>query len=594
MSTARQVDIRSLIDAAEGVRKADLVLAGGRLVNVMTGEVYFADVAVAGERIAAIGDVEPHTGPDTEVVDVTGLHLVPGLIDGHIHIECSKLSPTMFADAVVRFGTTSVVSALDQIYVVAGLNGIRDAFEELEQTPLKVFWAAPFKVPYTVPESNVGFRFGPQEHRLVQAWPECFGVWETVSEFVLNRDPDILDALEQARANRLPVFGCAPMARGTTLSALVAAGIRLDHESYSPEEALEKLRNGMFVIIRESSVAHFFEENIKLITEMGVEPSRIAFCTDDVTATDILANGHLDRLVRMAVGAGVEPVTAIQMATINCAQMYRIDHLVGSLSPGRYADVVLVDDPASFQVQGVVSKGRFAVRNGDLRDRAAAPVRSRSFTDGFKLDRVPPADLRLVVAANEARVRVLAMEMDPRVPFIRRRRDIELSVANGIVQPDPEKDAIFVTVVERYGLTNNRPVAVVSGFGLRSGALATSAAPDDNNIVCVGATPDDMAVAVNHLIDNGGGQVVVDEGEVLDFLHLPLGGIMADLWPEDMAAAETGLDQAARRLGCKLPSPFGFLMFLSITAIPDYAITDLGLVDTIRQSVVDPILEPVT
>jgi adenine deaminase len=591
VSPSGSVDIRSLMDAAEGVRKADLVLTGGRLVNVMTGEVYPADVAMAGDRIAAIGDVGPHTGRDTEVVDVAGHYLVPGLIDGHIHIECSKLSPTMFADAVVRFGTTSVVSALDQIYVVAGLTGIRDAFGELDESPLKVFWAAPFKAPYTVPESNVGFRFGPLEHRLVQPWPECFGVWETVSEFVLNRDPGIIEVLEQARANRLPVFGCAPMARGTRVSALAAAGIRLDHESYSSDEALEKLRNGMFVIIRESSVAHFFEENIKVITELGVEPSRIAFCTDDVTATDILANGHLDRLVRMAVGAGVEPVTAIQMATINCAQMYRIDHLVGSISPGRYADVVLVDDPASFQVRGVVSKGRFVVRDGELRERAAPPVRSRSVMAGFKLDRVDPADLHVLVDANETGVRVLAIEMDPTVPFVRRRRDIELSVADGIVQPDPEKDAIFVTVVERYGLTKNRPVAVISGFGLRSGAIATSAAPDDNNIVCVGVTSGDMAAAVNHLIENGGGQVVVDGGELVDFLHLPLGGIMADLSPEDMAAAETRMDEAARRLGCELPSPFGYLMFLSVTAIPDYAITDLGLVDTVRQSVVDPIVE---
>ena len=328
------MQLRDRIDAAEGVRKADIVLSGGQLVNVATGEIYPADVAVTGDVIAAVGDVTPQRGPETTVLDVSGRYLVPGLIDGHLHIECSKLSITMFADAVVRFGTTSVVSGLDQTFAVAGLDGVRDALTEADASPMKVFWAAPYKVPYTIPESNVGFRFGPDTHELAQQWQDCYGVWETVAEFITNRDPEVLAVLEMAARNRLPVFGCAPMASEATIGVLAAAGLRLDHESYSAEEVLAKMRAGMYVMVRESAVAHFMEENIQVVTRLGANPGRVGFCTDDVTATSLLGGGHLDRLVRMAMKAGVPPITAIQMATINTAQMYRIDHLVGSISPG--------------------------------------------------------------------------------------------------------------------------------------------------------------------------------------------------------------------------------------------------------------------
>lgn len=347
-----QPSLRQLIDAGEGVVKADRIIRGGQLVNVCTGEIYPADVAITGDRIAATGDVAAYEGPDTEIVDATSKYLTPGLIDGHLHLECSKLSVTMFADAVVRYGTTSVISGLDQFLVVAGLDGVREALREADASPMKIFWGAPFKTPYTLPETTVGFSFGPEEHAETQEWAECFGVWETVAEFVLNRDEKVLRALELAHRNRLPIFGCAPMAAPTTINALAAAGVRLDHESYTAEEALMKLRAGMSLLIRESSVAHFMNENVRTVTEFGAQSRRVGFCTDDMHVADILREGHLDKLVRMAIKAGVRPVEAIQMATLNCAEMYRIDHLVGSLTPGRYADVLIVDSPSPSRSSG--------------------------------------------------------------------------------------------------------------------------------------------------------------------------------------------------------------------------------------------------
>jgi adenine deaminase len=585
------MDRRRLVEAGQGAIKADLVIRGGRLINVVSAEIYPADVAVLGQRIVAVGDVAAQTGPDTRIIDASGLHLAPGLIDGHLHIECSKLSITSFAKAVLPCGTTSIVSGLDQILVVAGLAGARAFLDEAAASPIKVFWGAPCKTPYTIPTSTVGHYFGPADHVEAQAWPECVGVWETVREFIQEQDPAVMAALDIAERNRLPVFGCAPMATGGRLTAYCCAGIRLDHESYDAEECREKLRNGMFVIIRESSVAHFLKENVRLVTELCPDASRrVSFCTDDVVASDILARGHVDNMVRMAIAAGVPAMQAIQMATINGAEAYRIDHRVGAIAPGRDADILLVDSPERFNVRRVIAKGRPVARDGRMEVDLQPPPRGPLLTGSLRLDRLAPADLAVPAPSGAAQVRVLSMAVSTVVPFVRKRRDLVLPVRDGVVPPDLAQDALYVTVVERYGKTRNRPVAFVSGFGLSAGAMASSTAPDDNNVVCIGASAADMAFAINHLVASGGGQVVVRDGRVVEFLPLPIGGIVADLEPADMAAAEQRLDAAARALGCTLPWPFMYMFFLPITAIPDYAITDLGAVDCNALATFDPVL----
>ncbi|NUS05249.1 MAG: adenine deaminase, partial [Nonomuraea sp.] len=512
---------RDLLDVAYGRRPADTIITNGTLVNVLTGELYPAEIGIAGDRIAAVEPVLER-GPGTEVIDARGGYLVPGLIDGHLHIECSKLSVTSFADLVVPFGTTSVVSGLDQILVAEGLPGVRRFLDEAAATGMRIWWGAPAKAPYTVPESTVGHPFGPAEHRIAHEWPECVGIWETVQEMVEHSDPAVMEALDLARERRLPVFGCAPLSDPRRISGLAAAGVRLDHESYSHEEMLEKLRRGMYGIIRESSVAHFLDENIKAVATAGAR--RLAFCTDDVHAADILAGGHLDKLVRMAVAAGVDPVTAIQMATVNCAEMYRIDHLVGSISPGRFADVLIVDSLEDFRVREVIAKGVPAARDGRMVTPTPAPERGE--VRPFPIAPVTAGDL--VLRAEGAEATVLTLGFTEQV-FVRRRRDVTLPVVDGVVEPSVEQDALLVTVVERYGKTGNRPVAMVSGMGLRAGAIATSAAPDDNNIICVGASRADMAVAINAVAARGGGQAVVVDGEVRELLPLPVGGIVSDL-----------------------------------------------------------------
>ncbi|MCF6112192.1 adenine deaminase [Mesorhizobium muleiense] len=583
-------DIREFIRAGRAEYKATLIVSGGTLVNVASGEIYPTDVAVYKDRIVAVGDVSEYRGPETEMIDATGHFLCPGLIDGHLHVECSKMSVTSFAKAVVPLGTTSIVSGLDQILVVSGLEGAREFLDEAKGTPLKIFWGAPCKTPYTLPRSNVGYYFGPDDHRATHSWPECVGIWETVREFVDTMDEHVLQAVEIAEKSRLPILGCSPMCRGNRLNSYLQAGVRSDHESYTADEMLEKLRKGMHVVIRESSISHFLEENLRIVTEMGIgATNRISFCTDDVVASDILSRGHLDNMIRMAVAMGVPPLTAIQMATINGAEALRIGQKVGSISPGLAADILLVKDIGDFRVSAVIAKGRLAARDGRLVDDLAPPARSALVTDTFKLAPVSREDLLVRAPAAGDKALVLTIAVTPEQIFVRTQRDVMLPVRDGYVEADPSQDVQYLTVVERYGRTSNRPVAFASGFGLRSGALATSTAPDDNNIVCLGTNPDDMALAINHIIENNGGQVVTDGGRIVSFLPLPIGGIVSDLDPPEMAKKELELDDAARALGCTLPWPFMYMFVLQITAIPDFAITDLGLIDCVNLKVVNPL-----
>lgn len=591
MTSMYKEDVCEMIDAGAAKFPADLVIKNGQLVNVASSEIYPADVAIYKSRIVATGDVSGYIGSKTKTIDAKGKYIVPGLIDGHLHIECSKLSMTSFAKAVLPHGTTSVISGLDQYIVTAGLDGIKEILAEIDGTPLKVFWGLPFLTPYTLPQSNVGFNVTAKTHEEVQKWPEVFGVWETVSEFIENQHQDVMKAIEYARQNRLPIFGCAPMTRGHKLNSILCAGVRLDHESYSHEEMMEKIRKGMNVIIRESSISHFLTENVKVITHLNPRVARrVSFCTDDVIASDITSNGHMDKLVRMAIAHGVDPLTAIQMASINSAEAYRIDHLVGSVSPGRFADILLVEDLVKFDIDTVIAKGQVVIQDHAEVYKFIPPKRSEVLLQSMKLKPVTAEDMKVKTDITEPKVNVLSLDVDFDVPFVRRGRHAELMVENGTVMPDIENDVLYATVIERFGKTNVKPaVGFCSGWKLKAGAMASSCAPDDNNVVCIGTNSQDMAIAINYLAENGGGQVIVKDGKVLGFLSLPICGLVSDIDPHTMAQEEEKLLQIARGLGCDLPDPLFYMCCLQITAIPDYAITDLGVIDFHEQQVFNPV-----
>ncbi len=582
-------NLKRLINAGRGLVPASTVISNAKLVNVMSNEIYPAGVAIYEDTIVAIGDVDDYIGKETKVIDAKNQYLVPGLIDGHIHSECSKLSITSYAKAVVPHGTTSMISGLDEYISVSGLDGLQEIFQEIDKSPLKVFWGAPHQTPYTFPKSTIKYDITKETHKEVQKWPQCFGVWETVREFIQEQDENTLGAISLAEENRLPVFGCAPMARGKDLNGYLCAGIRLDHESYDHDEVVEKLRNGMHMLIRESVVTHFLSENIRAITEVNPYfARRTSFCTDDVTASEVLEKGHLDNVVRKAIKSGIAPITAIQMATINSAEAYRIDDRIGSISPGRIADILFVDDLTEFNVRQVMTNGKIVAKDYSISYDLKAPKRSEILTSRLDCDLVDKSDFEYKVDITNGKAKVLSMNVVG--PFLRERKEEILEVKNNVVIPDIEKDVAMCSVIERFGKNGNKSLAFCSGWKLKSGAMASSAAPDDNNIIVIGTNSSDMAFAVNYLINNKGGQVVVKDGKVLSFLSLPVGGICSDEDPIIVANKEKELTKAANLLGCNLPEPLMYMFFLPITCLPDYALTDLGPIDTQKLCVFNPIL----
>lgn len=579
------------IDAGAGKIKADLAVCGGTLINVNTGEYYKADVAIYKGRITAVeSDISDYIDEDTKVIDATGKYLAPGLIDCHVHVECSKMSMTRFAEAVVPCGTTSIVSGLDEYISVIGVDGLEDIFKEIDASPLKVFWALPYKTPYTIPKSTIAYNVTAKDHAKYHGDPRCYGIWELVREAVKTKDQDTLDAIVEATNKHRPIFGCSPLATGKELNEYLMSGVRVDHESYDHQEFLEKARKGMHTIIRESAVTKFLKENVRAITECCPGMARhTSFCSDDVHARGILEHGHIDHIVRLAIKAGVAPMTAIQMGTINAAEAYQIDDHVGSIAPGKDADILLVDQPGTFQVQTVISKGQLITENGENRFHYEIPERSEALTSTVKHAPLSADDFAYHVDLENGTALVETIHSVG--PFMRKRRDVELDVVDGIVRSSAEKDVALVSVVERYGINGNISKGFISGWSFQKGAIATTASPDDNNLVVAGANYEDMALAANTLLKEGGGQVVVIDGEIVSFLPLPIAGIASDMEPTELAKKEIELEEGAKAIGSRLPDPIFYLSFLPITAIPDLAITDGGNVDYTKLSYFDPILE---
>lgn len=577
---------KNFIKAGAAQIPADRVIKNGQLVNVSTQEIYPAQVAIYQDKIVAVEkSVDDYIGDNTEIIDAKGMYLVPGMIDGHIHVECSKLSMTSFAKAVVPHGTTSIISGLDEYISVIGVKGLDEIFKEIDQTALKLFWGAPFKTPYTFPKSTISENINSELQNKLQKQANVYGVWETVREDIQELDEDTLQTILYAQQNHQPVWGCSPMARGKKLNQYLMSGVRVDHESYDHEELLEKARKGMNVVIRESSVTHFLKENIRAITEnTGNVARHVSFCTDDVNATDIIEKGHLDHLVRLAIAAGVEPITAIQMATINSAEAYRIDDQVGIIAPNRQADILFVKDINDFQIDSVIAKGKL------LSEYSNKSLQySDSIKNSVKAKPVSAADFEYKVELENGTADIETIKSVG--PFVRKRRDVTLDVKDHKIVLDTSKDVALVSVIERFGINGNKSLGFTSGWGLKSGAMASTAAPDDNNIIVMGVDPEDMAIAVNSLIERGGGQVVVKDGKILSFLPLPVAGIVSEETPEGLHEQEKEILAASKELGSTVVDPIFYMSFLPITAIPDLAITDLGPTDCIELKLFDPILK---
>ena len=553
-----------LIQVAKGELPADLVLANARVVNVFTGEIEAGNVAIAGGRIAGVGDYQKAK----EVMDLGGRYLAPGLIDGHTHLESSMLDVGQYARAVVPRGTSAVVTDLHEIANVCGVEGMRYVMNCARRLPLEVFLMAPSCVPATHLETS-GASLGADDIRRVLRWRGCIGLGEVMNyPGVIGGDEGVLSKINYAGSKA--VDGHAPGVSGRELSAYIAAGIYSDHESVALEEAREKLRQGMHVMIREGSSEKNLDALLPLVTDKTYK--RCMFVVDDRSCVDLLRDGDIDAVVRKAISRGLDPVRAIQMATINTAEYFRLDGH-GGIAPGYLANLIVMGDLENLRIDMVFYRGRMVAREGEPLFPAYRPA-VRGLTNTVNIKPFNIEALRLTASGGEQPV----IEIVPG-QIITKKRLEEVKVSGGVVVPDISRDILKLVVIERHRATGNIGLGLVTGFGLKQGALASSIAHDSHNIVAVGASDEDIFTAVREIERLGGGLVVAAGGKVLASLALPIAGLLSDEPLEVVVEKLDRVERAAADLGTALPSPFSTLSFLALPVIPELRVTDLGLVD---------------
>jgi adenine deaminase len=547
-----------LIAVAKGKLTADLLLANARIVNVFTGEIEDGNVAIYGDKIAGIGDYQAK-----EAVDVGGRYIAPGLINGHIHPESSMLDIGQYARAVVPHGTTSLVTDLHEIANVAGLKGIKYILERARKLPLNLFLMAPSCVPATDIETS-GATLGPEEIGQILNWPECLGLGEMMNfPGVISGDGAVLKKIELARGKIID--GHAPGLSGQELNAYIAAGIHSDHESVSLEEAREKLRRGMYIMLREGSSEKNLETLLPLVNDKTWP--RCLFVVDDRTAADLLKSGDIDAVVRQAISLGLEPVRAIQLATINAAGYFRREGL-GGIAPGYFADIIVLGDLKGLRIDMVFYRGRLVAEGG--KPLFSAPkTTEQSLSDSVNIKPFDIAALRLKPSGEAQPV----IEVVPGQIVTRKAVEKLKSI------PDIDKDILKLVVVERHKATGNIGVGPVRGFGLKRGALASSIAHDSHNIIAVGTNDEDIFMAIKEIERLHGGLVAVGGGRVLSSLALPLAGLLSDQPLETVVDKLETLEKTAVELGSRLPSPLAALSFLALPVIPEIRLTDRGLVE---------------
>ena len=534
------------------------------VVNVFTGEIEPGNVAIWGGMIAGVGDYHQAK----QVLDLGGKYLAPGLIDGHTHLESSMLDVAQYARAVVPRGTLAVVTDLHEIANVSGLEGMRYVMSCARRLPLALFLMAPSCVPATHLETS-GASLGVKELRQVLRWKNCIGLGEVMNfPGVLGGDEGVLSKIELARGK--VVDGHAPGVSGKNLSAYIAAGIYSDHESVSLDEAREKLRQGMFIMIREGSSEKNLAALLPLVTAQTYK--RCLFVVDDRSCVDLLKDGDIDAVVRRAIAGGLDPVRAIQLATINPAEYFRLDRL-GAIAPGYLANLIVFDELPSFKIDMVFYRGRLVAKEG----KPLFPFPKAAGKALHNTVNIKPFSLEALKLVASGEVTPI-IEIVPG-QIITRKRLEKVKVVAGVVVPDISRDILKLVVVERHQASGNIGLGLVAGFGLKAGALASSVAHDSHNIVAVGTNDEDIFTAIKEIERLQGGLVATAGGRVLASLALPIAGLLSAKPLEVVVAKLEKLEQAAARLGTTLPSPFSTLSFLALPVIPELRLTDLGLVD---------------
>lgn len=557
------MSLAEAIAVARGDAPGDLLLANGRIVNVFTAEIEAADVLLFAGRVAAIG-----AGYQARrTVDLRGRFLLPAFINSHTHIESSHLWVTEYARAVVPHGTAAVVTDLHEIANVAGLPGIQAAVRAAARTPLALYLMAPSCVPAS-PLETAGAAFGPDEIQEALRLPNALGLGELMDfPGVISANPDVLSRVEAA-GGRL-IDGHAPGLSGDALNAYLVAGPRSDHESIRLEEAREKLRRGMYVMIREGTTEKNLKELLPLVTDSTA--SRCLLVVDDRSPADLLDDGDIDGVVRKAVALGLDPIRAVQLVTINAATCFQLTG-TGAIAPGYRADLIVTDDLQRLNVAQVYVNGELVAEDGAALFSAPAEI------DPLLTRSVNVRPLTRDSFALPAAARYPVIEIVPGQIFTARRME-DARIEGGRIVSDVERDILKLAVIERHHASGRAGVGLVKGFGLKRGAIASSYAHDSHNVIVVGANDEDMLEAVRRIESMQGGLTVIDGGRALADVPLPVLGLMSADPVEMVAAALAAASAAAASLGSTLDDPFAALSFLALPVIPSLKLTDRGLID---------------
>jgi len=569
-----------LVDVATGKAPADLVIKGATLVNVYSREYCpKTTIAVKGASIAAVGDFEPLVGPGSVVIEANQLYAVPGLIDGHIHIESTMLDPVEFARVVLPRGTTAVMIDPHEIANVLGVEGVRLMIARTKKVPLKVYVEIPSCVPSTKNLETAGAKIGPKEVQMMLKWPRIVGLGEVMNyPGVLGGDRNLRLMIEETQRARKIVEGHAPGLTGRELSAYLSTGISGDHESTTEDELVEKIRLGCVVEVREGSTSHNLSALIHAIKNHNLSSRRTVLVSDDRHASDLMRLGHMDHNVRRAIEEGVDPIDAIRMATLNTAEHFRVDDEIGGIAPGRRADIILARDLSSMKAETVIADGRIVAKEGILITRIGSPrFPARSLRTVRLKRRLKPSDFVIKSGTKNGTARIVVMETSGEI--LTKKTCQEITVRDYQIQNDLKRDILKVVVIERHKRTGRIGRGLVRGFSLKTGAISSSVAHDSHNICVVGTNDSDMAVAANEVARIQGGQVAVENGKILAELALPFAGLMSTRPVKEVNEAEKCLSEAAQNLGCVFSSPFMVMSFLSLAVIPEIRLTDKGIVD---------------
>ncbi len=552
---------------ARGLEPADCVLKNCRFIDVFCAGIELADVAICGDTIVGIGD---YSG--VHEIDCHKSYVCPGFMEGHIHIESSMLSPRQFVSTVLPHGTTTVVCDPHEIANVAGLAGIKYLIEESKDLQCAIFIMAPSCVPATHLE-NAGAVLHSEEIEKMLQMPRVIGIAEMMNfPGVLFQDEEVMNKLALGKRMNVPVDGHAPGLRGKDLQAYIGSGIMSDHECTTPDEAREKLSSGMFLFIREGSTAKNLEDLFPVITEKNSH--RCLLVTDDCHPEELLRDGHLDRILRKAVGLGLDPVTAIQMVTINVANYFGLKGR-GAVAPGYRADLVLFDDLQDIQPKIVFSGGEKVRACSSIVNIDKTSLSNR-YPQVFDSVHVNTKKLSFKIPAEGNTARVIGVNKDQ---LVTESLELPVSVAGGMAVADVEHDIVKLAVIERHHATGNIGLGFVQGLGLKQGALASTVGHDSHNITVVGANDNDMTLVVQTIIKQGGGLAVACNGKVTASLVLDVAGLMSTADAKVLAENFYDLLQAAALLGVQIEDPFMLMSFMALPVIPHLKMTDLGLVD---------------